>query len=71
MNKDELNEDQTNKVTTWACTVPFFTRDSLTGQVSKLRDLTVDASEAAYRLIREWKARGKIKFVRGYWKWQF
>lgn len=66
--KKQLTEEQTNKVTVWACTVPSFTLGSLADQVNRARAV-VDVQETAATLIRQWKARGKIKFVRGYWKW--
>ncbi|AXC36500.1 hypothetical protein HOT57_gp56 [Pseudomonas phage phCDa] len=66
-----LDETQTNKVTTWACTTPSFTLDSLSGQIHRLRDFIGDAHSEARDLIHQWKRQGKIKFVRGYWKWQF
>lgn len=64
-----MNEEQTNKVTVWACTVPSFTLGSLSDQVFRSKAVVEDVQAEAYGLIREWKARGKIKFVRGYWKW--
>lgn len=64
-----MNEEQTNKVTVWACTVPSFTLGSLAEQVLRSRAVVEDVQAEAYGLIREWKAHGKIKFVRGYWKW--
>lgn len=64
-----MNEEQTNKVTVWACTVPSFTLGTLSEQVHKARAVVEDVQAEAASLIREWKARGKIKFVRGYWKW--
>lgn len=64
-----MNEEQTNKVTVWACTVPSFTLGSLSDQVLRSRAVVEDVQTEAASLIREWKARGKIKFVRGYWKW--
>lgn len=67
--KNSLSEEQTNKVTVWACTVPSFTLGTLSEQVHKARVVVDDVQAEAASLIREWKARGKIKFVRGYWKW--
>lgn len=64
-----MNEEQTNKVTVWACTVPSFTLGSLSDQVFRSKAVVEDVQTEASGLIREWKARGKIKFVRGYWKW--
>ena len=64
-----LTEEQTNKITVWACTVPSFTLGSLADQVRKARAVVEDVQDEARTLIRQWKARGKIKFVRGYWKW--
>lgn len=69
--KNTLNENQENIVTVWACSVPSFTRDMLTGQVQRLRCFAADSTEAAKSQIQKWKRQGKIKFVRGYWKWQF
>lgn len=66
-----LNEAQTNKVTTWACTTPSFTLDMLTGQIQRLRNYAADSAKDAKLLIQQWKRQGKVKFVRGYWKWQF
>lgn len=66
--KNRLSEEQTNKVTVWACTVPSFTLGSLAEQVYRARAI-VDVQDMAATLIRQWKAKGKIKFVRGYWKW--
>lgn len=67
--KNTLNEEQTNKVTVWACTAPSFTLGTLTDQVNRTRAVLDDVQAEAARLIRQWKAKGKIKFVRGYWKW--
>lgn len=64
-----MNEEQTNKVTVWACTVPSFTLGSLAEQVYRSKADVKSVLQEAHGLIREWKARGKIKFVRGYWKW--
>lgn len=64
-----MNEEQTNKVLVWACTIPSFTLGSLAEQVKRSRTVVDDVQTEAASLIREWKARGKIKFVRGYWKW--
>ena len=66
-----LNEEQTNTLTVWALTVPSFTADMLTGQVQRLRSFSADSATAAKAQIQEWKKAGKVKFVRGYWKWQF
>lgn len=68
---NELNEEQTNKITTWACTCASFNLSQLTDRVMTLRASLDDSEEMARKLIRQWKARGKIKFLRGYWKWQF
>lgn len=67
--KNSLSEEQTNKVTVWACTVPSFTLGTLSDQIYRARIVVDDVQVEAARLIREWKAHGKIKFVRGYWKW--
>lgn len=67
--KNTLSEDQTNKVTVWACTVPSFTLGTLADQVNRARAVVDDVEDEARKLIRQWKAKGKIKFVRGYWKW--
>jgi uncharacterized protein YukE len=67
--KNMLSEEQTNKVTVWACTVPSFTLGTLADQVNRARAAVDDVQDVAAKLIRQWKARGKIKFVRGYWKW--
>lgn len=67
--KNNLTEEQTNKVTVWACTVPSFTLGTLADQVNRARTTVDDVQDTAAKLIRQWKARGKIKFVRGYWKW--
>lgn len=64
-----LNEEQTKKVTVWACTTPSFTLGSLTDQVNRARAVVDNVEDVAQTLIRQWKAKGKIKFVRGYWKW--
>lgn len=69
--KNTLNEDQTKELTVWALTVPSFTLDMLTGQVQRLRNYASDAATDAKTLIKDWKSQNKIKFVRGYWKWQF
>lgn len=67
----QLNEDQTNKLTVWALAAPSFTLDMLTGQVQRLRNFSADSAATAKALIQTWKSQGKVKFVRGYWKWQF
>lgn len=67
-NRFKLSEEQTNKVTVWACTTPSFTLGSLMDQVHRAR-VIVDVKDVAAQLIRQWKTKGKIKFVRGYWKW--
>lgn len=67
--KSTLNQEQIDKLTVWACTTPSFTLDSLSGQVQRARVHVEDVQDEARKLIRQWKARGKIKFVRGYWKW--
>lgn len=67
--KNTLTEEQTNKITVWACTTPSFNLSSLTGQVQRARTTVEDVEDTARGLIRQWKAKGKIKFVRGYWKW--
>jgi len=69
--KNTLNEEQTNELTVWALTVPSFTLDSLTGRVQKLRNYASDSVTDARALIQGWKRQGKVKFVRGHWKWQF
>lgn len=69
--KNTLDEQQTSDLTVWAITVPSFTLDMLTGQVQRLRNYAADSAADAKKLIKSWKAQGKIKFVRGYWKWQF
>lgn len=69
--KNTLDEQQTSDLTVWAITVPSFTLDMLTGQVQGLRNYAADSAAEAKKLIKSWKAQGKIKFVRGYWKWQF
>ena len=66
-----LNEDQTNELTVWALSTLSFTLDNLTGKVQRLRNYAADSAVDAKKLIQQWKAQGKIKFVRGYWKWQF
>lgn len=67
--KNTLSEEQTNKVTVWACTTPSFTLATLSDQVNRARAVVDDVQGEAAKLIRQWKAAGKIKFVRGYWKW--
>lgn len=69
--KNTLDEQQTNELIVWALSVPTFTLDMLTGQVQSLRNYAADSAADAKKLIKSWKAQGKIKFVRGYWKWQF
>lgn len=69
--KNTLSEEQTNKVTVWACTTPSFTLATLSDQVNRARAVVDDVQGEAAKLIRQWKAQGKIKFVHGYWKWQF
>lgn len=69
--KNTLNENQEDIVTVWAVSVPSFTLDMLTGQVQRLRSFSADSSTAAKEQIQKWKKAGKIKFARGYWKWQF
>lgn len=69
--KNTLDEEQTKQVTVWAVSVPAFTLDMLTGQVQRLRNYASDSAADARALIQSWKRQGKIKFVRGYWKWQF
>lgn len=66
-----LNEEQTNKLTVWALASPSFTLDMLTGQIQRMRNFSADSIEVAKELIQQWKRQGKVKFVRGYWKWQF
>lgn len=66
-----LTEEQTNKLIVWAVSAPPFTLDMLTGQVQRLRSFSADSASAAKTLIHSWKRQGKVKFVRGYWKWQF
>jgi hypothetical protein len=69
--KNKLSEDQTNKVMLWASMTHAFTLDMLTGQIQRLRCFSADSAEAAKAQIQQWKRTGKIKFSRGYWKWQF
>jgi hypothetical protein len=64
-----MNEEQTNKVTVWAVTAPGFTIGSLAEQVKRSRAEVDCFTETARQLLREWKARGKVKFNRGQWKW--